>query len=384
VIFSGPPSIASRCSSHVILLTAIFFAVVALYAHQRDAIPAEDLALGPENHHSWEEWRGTAFTASSIQQISAVLAHHAADASRKHKIFVAWFGNSQLHTINQYKTGDHLAPYWFRKLLHVPESIVPLGISLPNANLQEHFVLSRYVQSQLDISAMILELVYDDLREDDLRGEFTAILTDELRRDVLRYPIAQQILKLAHPEPKDSSKKIPGEVNYTFLRDRSEDALTNLLGQIWPLWSNRQGLRTGLLEDLYYLRNWAFGIRPTSVRKMIRPRYQRNMLALEALLDDCHQNGISIVMYVAPIRQDIKLPYDLEGYNRWKQELQDLAQHYSARYRDLDALVPGDLWGTYHENDVDFMHFQGEGHKLLARELHRIMAPVLRTTDIAL
>jgi len=375
---------ASRCSSHVILLTAIFVAVIALYAHQRDAIPAEDFALGPENYHSVEEWNGTVFTGSTIEQISAVVAHHAADKSRIHRIFVAWLGNSQLHTINQYKNGDHLAPYWFRTLLQAPDYIVPLGISLPNASLQEHFVLSRYVQSQLNISAMILELVYDDLREDDLRREFAAILTSELKKDVLRYPVGQHILSLAHPELRDSSTETPDQVSTDLPRDRSEDALTNLLGHVWPLWGDRQGLRVALLGDLHYLRNWALGIKPTSVRKIIRPRYERNMLALEALLGDCQQKGISVLMYVAPIRQDVKLPYDLEGYNRWKQELQGIAQHYSAHFRDLDALVPGNLWGTYHENDVDFMHFQGDAHKLLARELHRIMLPALRISDIAL
>ena len=153
---------------------------------------------------------------------------------------------------------------------------------------------------------------------------------------------------------------------------------------MWSLWDHRAGLRAELLEDLYYLRNWTFGITLTSVRKMISPRYERNMLALEALLDDCRENGIPVLMYVAPIRQDMTLPYDLAGYNRWKQELQTLAKHHSARYRDLDALVPGHLWGAYHEHDVDLMHFQGEGHKLLAEEVQRTMASVLRSIDHAL
>jgi len=117
---------------------------------------------------------------------------------------------------------------------------------------------------------------------------------------------------------------------------------------------------------------------------MIKPRYERNMMALEAMLEDCHEKGIPVLMYVAPIRQDITLPYDVDAYHRWKQDLQNLAKQYSARYRDFDALVPGYLWGTYHENDVDFMHFQGEGHKLLAEEVQRSMAPVLSSTDNAL
>ena len=174
----------SSGSSHVVLLTATFLAVISLYAYQRDAAPADDYALGPENHHASEEWRGVTFTASSVDRVAAIITQQAADGSHTHRRYVAWLGNSQLHTINQYKNGDHVAPYWFRTHLQAPDVVVPFGLSLPNASLQEHLVLSRYIQRHLDLSAMILELVYDDLREDDLRAEFPAILTDELRNDV--------------------------------------------------------------------------------------------------------------------------------------------------------------------------------------------------------
>jgi hypothetical protein len=37
------------------------------------------------------------------------------------------------------------------------------------------------------------------------------------------------------------------------------------------------------------------------------------------------------------------------------------------------------LWGTYHGDDIDFMHFQGEGHKLLATALLPHVQAMLRT-----
>jgi lysophospholipase L1-like esterase len=52
----------------------------------------------------------------------------------------------------------------------------------------------------------------------------------------------------------------------------------------------------------------------------------------------------------------------------------DLASKYGAQFLNLETAVPPGLWGMYHKDDVDFMHFQGDGHRLLAQAI----APALR------
>jgi hypothetical protein len=37
---------------------------------------------------------------------------------------------------------------------------------------------------------------------------------------------------------------------------------------------------------------------------------------------------------------------------------------------NLERLVPAHQWGSVRKGDIDFMHFQGSGHKLLADALH--------------
>jgi hypothetical protein len=48
---------------------------------------------------------------------------------------------------------------------------------------------------------------------------------------------------------------------------------------------------------------------------------------------------------------------------------------------NLERLVPNELWGSYHAEDVDFMHFRGKGHELLAQALLPQVAYLERGND---
>jgi hypothetical protein len=49
--------------------------------------------------------------------------------------------------------------------------------------------------------------------------------------------------------------------------------------------------------------------------------------------------------------------------------VETLARRHGVLLLNLETLVPPQYWGTYHKDDIDFMHFQGEGHRLLAEAL---------------
>lgn len=358
-------------------IVAAFLAFVALYAYSQKKIVAEDFALGSENVHITEQWNGDSFTASSVDDIVQLVHREAAEQKSRRKKYVLWLGNSQLHTINQFKPGDHIAPYWLRSGLKQPNSIAPLGLSLPNANLQEFLMLNEFAKMNLPIRALILEIVFDDLREDGLRDEFSVMLTSKVRDKIESLPIGVEMLsRMKAAEPPSGSKENTGLEG--FVQKRIEDKLTQSLANVWPLWKERPDLRANFLTDLYFTRNYVFGIKPTSVRRIIKPRYERNMQALEAMLAGFHREGIPVVIYIAPIRQDHSLPYAANEYENWKKKIEILAQTYSATYLNLEALVPSSLWGTYHQDDIDFMHFQGEGHMLVAKALLPVLEGVLK------
>ena len=347
-------------------------AIILLYFYGRQQVQTEDLALGAENSRWQEEWNGKVFTAPSVAEMVPIIADFSGlkMSAVPGQNVLLWLGNSQLHAINQATKGDHTSPYWLRTLLPAPDHTLALGFSLPNANLQEHLALALYVESRIPIRGVIIPLVFDDLREDGLRDDFAPIFSAEVRQRMAGYPVGKEITVLADAAWRE---RHPGQENSGlegFIQKKLEDDLTSGLGMIWPLWQGRPNLRARLMINLYELRNFVFGIKATTVRKMIRPRYARNMAALTVLFKYCHENKIPVLGYIAPIRQDVPIPYDPKEYDAWKTEVRVLATQYSASLINLESLVPPEYWGknTY-SGDVDFMHFQGKGHEILAHAL---------------
>ena len=82
---------------------------------------------------------------------------------------VLWLGNSQLHAINQMRTGDETASAILYRDLKTEYKHL-LTFSQPNASLQEHYVLYEYLSQKLPISYLLLPVVFDDLRETGIRS----------------------------------------------------------------------------------------------------------------------------------------------------------------------------------------------------------------------
>jgi hypothetical protein len=351
------------------LLAGLGIAVAGLVFYDRQA-NTETFTLDTSYQSPLETWKGVAFNAGMVSTIKALITHHVpapASAGCEPSV-ILWLGNSQLHLINQYRRGDHLAPYWLRSDLSCPDQTVPMGVSLANANLQELYVLSA-AASRLRPRAILLELCFDDLREDGLRAEFSGFIDSAARKRLTGNAVGREIVAQADAgwSKSDTSEENGGL--WGFAQKSVEDRLDGALSVAWPLWNDRSNLRIQVMTQLYFLRNRVLAIKSTTVRKMIAPRYARNMQALEQLLLDARQDGVAVVAYVAPIRQGVPLPYDAQEYWRWKIAVSDMARRHGAVFQNLEALVPAAVWGTYSTDDIDFMHFRGEGHKILAHAL---------------
>lgn len=128
------------------LMVAFLIMLFVATLYTREKIDAENFALGKENAHSVEAEQGVAYTASSVRDIKFVVDRPVA-CSGGQAIRVMWLGNSQLHTINQKRSGQHLAPFWLRDAAKRPDCFWPNGLSLPNASFQEYLALTAYVTS---------------------------------------------------------------------------------------------------------------------------------------------------------------------------------------------------------------------------------------------
>ena len=222
----------------------------------------------------------------------------------------------------------------------------------------------------MPVNLLLVELVFDDLREDDLRSDFNEMLTSDVVAGIRRSSsTAESIVGRFLAKRKGVDEKEPPDALSGTLQKPVEQWLNSSLSATWKLWANRPQIEGNIYLALYNLRNFVFGIKPTTVRRMIRARYDMNMESLRDMLDDCRQRGLPVLLYIAPIRQDKPIPYDRAEYSRWKEEVGEITRRFGAYLVNLEQLVPGELWGTYTGDDIDFMHFQGPGHRLVAEAL---------------
>jgi hypothetical protein len=285
---------------------------------------------------------------------------------------ILWFGNSQLHSINSYTQGDETAS----SLLHMAlrkKGYYLITFSQPNANLQEHYLLFSYLLNQFPVKNLILSTVYDDMREDEIRTSINKTLEDAyVLNEVDKTTIGKNLIinyKKKYLINNDTIAR--EETNH----DYWENLINKKLEKIWPLWSERDLLRGHLFYNLYLLRNTILGIDATTIRKKILGPYIKNMTAYKEILNLAEKKKIGILVYIQPIRNDMKIPYDLNEYNLFKKEIATISEISGAYFSNLENIVPNEFWGQTasinlkNYKDLDFMHFQAEGHQLLSKNI---------------
>jgi hypothetical protein len=285
-----------------------------------------------------------------------------------------WLGNSQLHAINQPTADDRTAPAVASDL--VGQAV--FGMSLPNASLVEHLAIIEWALPRRRPSWLILGVCYDDLRNDEYRPGWTALAAtqdgyiDRLRAIPACSDLARQIVAEQGPSQIDLQKtSVAGDKSLLgprflaeSMQEKSERALGDLANACFPIWKHRDQMWARVLADAYHFRNYVFGITPQSKRKMIPYRYDKNMDALREIVRKMSGSETRLLVYICPLRFDIEPPYILSDYEEWKKVIKAEVEAGGSCFADLDRVVPANAWGTFGER-LDFMHFQGQGHRLL-------------------
>lgn len=288
---------------------------------------------------------------------------------------IFFLGNSQTHSINQWEEGQVNYPELLDKHSNQRNILVN---SLPNANLQEFHLIANWWMDQTEIHQLVIPVFMDDLREDGLRKDFIPgvleskfempdgkAINDKINGELeaMRRPAAESAV-----EGGEASERLTPQ-------DIVERRLNDALGEYSEVWRNRPNARGDFFMKLYQWRNTIFGINASTKRKMIPTRYETNMSALVALLQSCSDRGMNVLVYIPPIRTDVEVPYDLAEYEDFKAQVERIARQNNAKFANLEGIVPGPLWGlkgsttSDGEPELDFMHFQAEGHRLLAEAL---------------
>lgn len=290
-----------------------------------------------------------------------------------------WLGNSQVHSVNQWQPGETTGVPILFDLLK-PRGLDLLTFSQANASLQEHYVLFEHLRRQLPLRVVILPLVFDDLREEGLRSEVAEFARDEATAaELSKTEIGRRLAAAARVALKGEAAGETAGLAGT-AQEQAEQGLTGWLDRHSTLWQARSEIRGRLFVGLYQLRNTIFGINPSTKRRMIPGRYRANLAALEAILNSAARGGIKVVLYVAPLRGGVEMPYIEDEYAVFKSEVERMADRPGVVFSNLEGLVPDELWGTKDSTllgggqELDFMHFRFGGHRLLAARLNGLVA----------
>lgn len=357
-------------NSNLSFLIGIILGIILLYLFlpiKSSNIDFDQLALGKENKTVWANYNDKTIHCNNLKSIDYCLKDY--KAQNKELPVTIWFGNSQLHAINQYNLGDESAALHLHRNL-IKHNIYTLTFSQANANLQEHYLYFTYLLNKFPIKTLILPIFFDDMREDQIRDNFINILNDPIFFEKNNKTLTGKNL-ISRLSNKDLAGNI-SEVEEKNLQSNFENFFDKKLSKIWKLWSKRGELRSNLYTKLYHLRNSVLGINASTTRRIIPGRYAKNLQAYRDILNLANENNIKVLVYIPPIRNDIKIPYDVEKYNKFKKTIKEIANEKKVWFFSLENLVPSEFWGRKpstnleEEYEVDFMHFKAEGHRLLA------------------
>ena len=359
------------------LLTGVIFSSLYINCKVNNNINAEEFAFG-KGTISFDavDQNGVSVQTKNLSEISSFI-----DGWRKRgsKDVVLLFGNSQNYGINQMEFDQVSFPqilfdYYNQKDIEV------LSNNLPNVNLQEQLVIFHYLLSKLPIKYLILPVFLDDTREDGIRYDLALNINSdpfiESYPDSISYMIGVTLLQ------KNIDNDVIG-LQETF-QEKVEIKLDNFISKYYGGWENRPSLRTDIFIKLHLIRNSILGINPSTERKIIPIIFKKNMNALTNILKICNHNNIKPIIYIPPIRNDIKIPYDLKEYSYFKELVREITFKYGGVFHDFDNSIPAEYWGlkettTLRKNmEIDFMHFTYAGHQILANKIVSMIDSLLK------
>ena len=116
---------------------------------------------------------------------------------------------------------------------------------------------------------------------------------------------------------------------------------------------------------------------------MIPGYYLKNFEAIKDLIKISKINQIETLVYIAPIRNDYKIPYKISEYEKFKSDIKNQLKLNKIHFRNFENIIPNIYWGTKKSTsilkgqEIDFMHFRSEGHNLLAEVLYEEIIKII-------
>lgn len=355
-----------------LLVVALALGIALAYWVATKAPDFKNLALGEQTAPVYGSLDGAKIFCGTLDETRECLNSARASPLANR---VLWLGNSQLYAINQYRPGDETAPIVLARLLK-PQGVQVSAFAYPSASLSELLLVYKWLARDLRPDVLVVPAFLDDTREQTIRSELAPTfdrpdIAATLDSDAIGAEMRNRLVK---------PQSVGGDAKQDMsMQARSESWITGRLEACCGMQRARSDARGTIELQAFFFRNWLFNVTAQSVRPIIPQPYRINLGALRLMLAEARKAGTKVIVYIPPIRQDIKPPYDPNEYQTFKRDVQRLTTTLGATLIDQDKLVPGQYWGTKASTrtggapEYDFMHYQGTGHRLLAKA---ILAPV--------
>ena len=348
-------------------LISVFIGIILgiLISNFKDNIKFDEAALGdemvPYDEYIYEGDRVQCSTAFIYECLNS-------GKIRNNNNLILWIGNSQLHTINNPTKYSKTAPALvIDDARQINKDLIT--ITQPNISLKEVEIIFDVFSNQLDIGYLILPLVFDDTRETKINEKLLEFKSNYSQNNLNHYSKEEVFYEKNLNENFEERRSF---------QDRTEEKINNYLSDNFEFWTNRSNIRSSIDLFLYKFRNTLFQIDSTSIRKLIPKSYEDNKISFKKILEISEKRGIKIIAYIAPIRDDYNLPYEVSEYEKFKLEYESLLTD-SQFFFNFEQLVPNEYWGMtaptdfFSSKNIDFMHFEYAGHVLLGNEITRII-----------
>ena len=255
-------------------------------------------------------------------------------------------GNSQLNGINNYQKGDLSSPILLSNQLE-KKNFNLLAFAYPNLSLVEAHVLITFLISEVKVNSILLPLFFDDTREINIRSEIYNLLKiEQTRKELSKSLLVNKILKTYKADNTKKKKKN--------IKSITEEKIKYFLDESTNWAEKNKQFRGKIFSNLYKLRNTVFRIKPTTVRKLIPFNYNQNIDAFKETLNFLRSNQTNFFVYIPPIRNDLKIPYNANEYNKFKNEVKSLVEASGYNLLNYERVIPNHLWGKKSSTNFRF------------------------------
>jgi hypothetical protein len=345
-----------------ILFGTILFFALCFFA--KDFKPGEvGLGLNTTPHKA----RSSGELRSGIEEVidSAILNMDKANKSG-HFSTALWMGNSQLHSINYYQTGDLLAMEYVQKRLDSAQAGVKIfQFSSPHLSLIEELVyVDEIVDKKIIPEILILPVTYRSFHFSNIRDELKRLGGYKNHDNFFKDAQLTELFKYEYEN--DTRGKLVSKTKTW--QDLSEESINGLLDSTVPNYMFRNNVKSFVKYFPIYVHHQVVDLDKDRGIKGDARTVNYNILALEEILKFAKENGLKVILYQVPHPQDPDyFFYDRQAYKDFFETIEEKIKAYpNVYYMNLSKIIPLDLWGLSNDGVKDTYHFKAEGHQILA------------------